>query len=127
MFGTVLVPIDRNHEALQAFEKALDLSKSDKSQLIVLLVVLSNRTNFKAEDSFLSLLEQVRARTLQGGVECEVIEREGSPAFVICDVADELNVDVIVMGTGGMNHEEGSDNEVSRVIELSPCPVLVVP
>jgi len=38
-------------------------------------------------------------------VDCEVIEREGKPAFVICDVADEINADVIVMGTRGLTLE----------------------
>ena len=32
----------------------------------------------------------------------EVVEREGQPAFVICDVADELNADLITMGCRGV-------------------------
>ena len=58
---------------------------------------------------------------------CEVVEREGKPAFVICDVADELNVDVIVMGTRGVNLEDDTESTAVRVIQLAPCPVLVVP
>jgi len=39
---------------------------------------------------------------------CEVIERQGKPAFVIgSDVADEINADVIVMGTRGLSLEPG--------------------
>jgi nucleotide-binding universal stress UspA family protein len=60
-------------------------------------------------------------------VSCQEIEREGKPAFVICDVADELNVDVIVMGTRGVNLEADSGSTAARVIQLAPCPVLVVP
>ncbi len=56
-----------------------------------------------------------------------MIEREGKPAFVICDVADEINADVIVMGTRGLTLEATSPSTASRVIQLAPCPVLVVP
>jgi nucleotide-binding universal stress UspA family protein len=58
-----------------------------------------------------------------------VIEREGQPAFVICDVADELNADLIVMGCRGVGLiEEVQDESVTaRVINLSPCPVLIIP
>ena len=127
MFGKVLLPIDLRHKVLHAFEKALDLSKSYKSHLIVLLVVQSNRTNFKLDKSCSPLLEQFRARALHVGVECEVLEREGNSTSVICDVADDLNVDVIVMGIRDMNLDESSEKNLSGVIQLSPCPVLVVP
>ena len=45
----------------------------------------------------------------------------------ICDVADELNVDVIVMGTRGVNLESDSGSTAAQVLQLAPCPVLVVP
>ncbi len=127
MFGKVLFPIVASKEAFQGFDKALDLSKSYKSYLIVLLVVQPDCIDFTAEVSSLSLVEQVCIRTLQAGVAFEVIQREGSSPYLICDVADELNVDVIVMGTRGMNLEKGSDKHVSAVIQLSDCSVLVVP
>jgi nucleotide-binding universal stress UspA family protein len=56
-----------------------------------------------------------------------VVERQGKPAFVICDVADEMNVDVIVMGTRGVNLSSDGESTAARVIQLAPCPVLVVP
>ena len=55
------------------------------------------------------------------------IEREGNPAFVIGDVADEINADVIVMGTRGITLESDQQSTAARVIQLAPCPVLVVP
>lgn len=73
------------------------------------------------------LLEQARSSFEQAGVSCEVIEREGKPAFVIGDVADEINADVIVMGTRGIALEDDSQSTAARVIQLAPCPVLVVP
>ena len=46
---------------------------------------------------------------------------------MIGDVADEINADVIVMGTRGMAIESDEQSTAARVIQLSPCPVLVVP
>ena len=43
------------------------------------------------------------------------------------DVADKLNVDVIVMGTGGVSLNSDDGSTAARVIELAPCLVLVVP
>ncbi|HJN37112.1 MAG TPA: universal stress protein, partial [Prochlorococcaceae cyanobacterium Fu_MAG_50] len=71
--------------------------------------------------------DRARHQVEEAGVACEVVERQGNPAFVICDVADEMNVDVIVMGTRGVNLEADSESTASRVIQLAPCPVLVVP
>ena len=73
------------------------------------------------------LLEQARASFTQAGVTCEVLEREGKPAFVIGDVADEITADVIVMGTRGLALEDDEHSTAARVIQLAPCPVLVVP
>ena len=51
----------------------------------------------------------------------------GFAAAVIADVADELNVDVIVMGGPGVNLEIDSTSATASVIERVSCPVLVVP
>ena len=73
------------------------------------------------------LLEQARSSFEQAGIACDVFEREGKPAFVIGDVADEVNADVIVMGTRGISLEGEEHSTAARVIQLAPCPVLVVP
>ena len=73
------------------------------------------------------LLEQAKQRFAGAGQVCEVIEREGKPAFVIGDVADEINADLIVMGTRGIPLESDQQSTAARVIQLAPCPVLVVP
>jgi len=127
MFETVLFPIDQSREALETAAKALELARSHGSRLVLLSVVQPERPEMHDHEAVAGLLDQARDRFEKAGVTCEQIEREGRPAFVICDVADELNVDVIVMGTRGVNLETDSGSTAARVIQLAPCPVLVVP
>ena len=124
MFETVLFPIDRSRQAAETAATALKLAQQHGSRLVVLSVVEPGEADPAA---VAALLEQARSRFQQQGVACEVIEREGKPAFVIGDVADEINADVIVMGTRGIALEGEGQSTAARVIQLAPCPVLVVP
>ena len=127
MFETVLFAIDQSREALETAGKALELARTHGSRLLLLSVVEPEWREMNDHEAVARLLTSMKERFEQSGVACEPIEREGKPAFVICDVADELNVDVIVMGTRGVNLEAESGSTAARVIQLAPCPVLVVP
>ena len=127
MFQTVLFPIDLSVEALEPSGKALELACRDGSRL-VLLSVLTPVTGKKHDhEAVAGVLSQTRKRCEQAGVICQEVERSGKPASVICDVVNELNVDVIVMGTRGVNLESDSGSTAAQVLQLAPCPVLVVP
>jgi nucleotide-binding universal stress UspA family protein len=136
MFKTVLFPIDQSREAREASATALDIVKTYKSRLVLLSVVEKSPTGEDAIDSIMSsteavakLLEEARELFAQQGIEAEVIEREGMPSFTICDVADEIDANLIVMGCRGLGltDEGAADSVTQRVINLSPCPVLIVP
>lgn len=133
MFGTVLFPIDQSRESREAAEMVVKVVKTHRSRLIVLSVVEPPESNRAPEmaspNAVAKLLDTAKALFADQGIDAETIEREGKPAFTICDVADELNVDLIVMGCRGLGlTEEGATESVtSRVINLSPCPVLIVP
>ena len=127
MFETVLFPIDPSREALEPEVKALEFARRDGSRL-VLLSVLQPVSEVKHDHEALAgVLSQTRKRCELAGVIFQEVERSGKPASVICDVADELNVDVIVMGIGGVNLEFDSGSTAARVLQLTSCPVLVVP
>ena len=123
MFKTVLFPIDRSRQAMDTAAVALQLVQQHASRLVLLSVVEPGDD----EPAVAQLLEQARSSFQQAGVACEVIEREGKAAFVIGDVADEIDADVIVMGTRGITLESDQQSTAARVIQLAPCPVLVVP
>ncbi len=139
MFKTILFPLDHSREAKEAAQTVAELVKTHQSRLVFLSVVEKPPSDEKSETppphgmaspaEVAKLLQGAKALFSQQGIDTEVIEREGMPSFTICDVADEVNADLIVMGCRGLGltHEGASESVTSRVINLSPCPVLVVP
>jgi nucleotide-binding universal stress UspA family protein len=136
MFKTVLFPIDASPEAQQAVHTAVELTKYHQSKLFLLSVIEASDGQSRpahpeqaSAEAVAQLLEQAKALFSNQGIETDAIEREGKPAFIICDVADEIDADLIIMGCRGVGlTEEGQLDSVSnRVINLAPCPVLIVP
>lgn len=137
MFKTVLFPVDQSREAREAADVVVNVVQQYGSRLVLLSVLEKPTAEGEAVSSDALTSPQVieellkNAQTLftQQGVEAETMSREGMPAFTICDVADEIGADLIVMGCRGLGlTEEGASESVTnRVINLSPCPVLIVP
>lgn len=73
------------------------------------------------------LLEAERMLTALG-IGSSLVRRSGDPATAILELADELDVDVLVLGTRGMSVVErwliGSVS--SKVLQHARCSVLVV-
>ncbi|MDF5714851.1 MAG: universal stress protein [Rhizonema sp. NSF051] len=135
MFKTVLFPIDQSRETREAADVVANVVQKYGSRLVLLSVVEEPASDTPGGDAMSSpqtvaqLLENAKSVFSQQGIQAETIERQGNPAFTICDVADELEADLIVMGCRGLGLTEEGINEsvTNRVINLSPCPVLVVP
>ena len=136
MFKTVLFPVDQSQEAVNAATVAIDIVKQYGSRLILLSVVeeyssdsSDQEDTMKSPAAVAKLLEKVQELFSMQGIKAQVIEKQGKPAFTICDVADEVDANLIVMGCRGLGlTEEGANDSVTnRVINLSPCPVLIVP
>jgi nucleotide-binding universal stress UspA family protein len=135
MFKTVLFPIDQSREAREAADVVANIVQKYDSRLVLLSVVEEPAANGDAADIMGSpegvakLLENAQALFSQQGITAEILERQGKPAFTICDVADEIGADLIIMGCRGLGltGEGATDSVTTRVINLSPCPVLIVP
>lgn len=135
MFKTVLFPIDQSREAREAADLVTKVVQQCDSRLVLLSVVEEptpdgdNGTPMVSPEAVAKLLENAQALFSQQGITAEVIEKQGKPAFTICDVADEVGADVIIMGCRGLGltDDGANDSVTNRVINLSPCPVLVVP
>jgi nucleotide-binding universal stress UspA family protein len=127
MFRTILFPLDHSRSSLDTAATALKMAQQHNSRLVLLSVVDPSDSTMADPDGVAQLLQQAHDTFERAGVSCEVIEREGKPAFVIGDVADEIEADLIVMGTRGISLENDQQSTAARVIQLSPCAVLVVP
>jgi nucleotide-binding universal stress UspA family protein len=137
MFTTVLFPVDKSREAREAAEIVANIVKTYNSHLILLSVVeepseeqkIGQERIMGSADAVAKLLQGAQALFANKGIEADLIEREGMPSFVICDVADEVNADLIIMGCRGLGltMEGASESVTNRVINLSPCPVLIIP
>ncbi len=133
MFKTILFPIDQSREAREAVDVVINLVNTYGSRLILLSVVKEAESStgeiMSSPETVAKLLENAKSLFTQQGIDAKVIEQQGKPAFTICDVADEENANLIVMGCRGLGlTEEGAtDSVTNRVINLAPCPVLIVP
>jgi nucleotide-binding universal stress UspA family protein len=137
MFNKILFPLDRSRETQEAIAVAIDLVQKYQSKLIILSVVETPDLDAEVlEDPVMQspeaidrLLHSAQELFAQRGIAAEILQREGKPAFTICDVADELNVNLIVMGSRGIgvDLEHVAESVASRTISLAPCPVLIVP
>jgi nucleotide-binding universal stress UspA family protein len=128
MFDTVLFPIDNSRQTMETAEKVIALAQQHGSRVVLLAVVEDEEGGAMHEPASVTrLLEQARASFEEAGLACDVFERAGKPAFVIGDVAEEVNADLIVMGTRGLTLEDEQHSTAARVIQLAPCPVMVVP
>ena len=137
MYKTILFPIDQSRESREACGTVAEMVKMFGGKLVLLSVVESAAAEAEtaadramtSPEAIAQLLEEAKALFSSKGIEARVIEREGNPAFTICDVADELEADLIIMGSRGLGLTEdgASESVTNRVINLAPCPVLIVP
>lgn len=137
MFNTILFPIDQSRESREAVDTVINVVKTYNSRLVLLSVVektAPTETTPEAKvmvspEAVAELLAEAKALFSEVEIETELLEREGIPPFVICDVADEIEANLIIMGCRGLGltNEGALESVTNRVINLSPCPVLVIP
>ncbi|MCM1982671.1 universal stress protein [Lyngbya confervoides] len=133
MFKTVLFPIDHSRTSQDVADKVAELVKFCQGRLVVMTVSKSAEDSANENAVPEAIAEQLLASASEifakWDLEIETIHRHGKPAFCICDVADELAVDLIIMGCRGvgLSEDHGEKSVSTRVINLAPCPVLVIP
>ena len=130
MFRNILFPIELTREARRAIQLTADMVKTHQSKLTILSVVETDdeKGAMSSEEQVVKLLKEAKSFFANQGISAETIEKEGVPAFAICDVADDIDADLIIMGCRGLgliDEEAAADSVTNRVINLSSCPVLV--
>jgi nucleotide-binding universal stress UspA family protein len=135
MFQKILFPIHQSREAHSAIKVIIEMVQKYKCDVVLLAVTDTSVIDAAVvgeavtHEDVSALLAEVQEILAQHEIKTEVLHREGNPAFTICDVADEINADLIAMGSRGIgiDEERATESVASRVINLSPCPVLIVP
>ena len=139
----ILIPTDGSDSSMRAAEYGMNVAKMLGAQVMVVYVIDSvvldeARPLFKVgehEDVELKLkqagqryINYVLGLAEKQGVKAASSIAKGRPFDVIVHLAEDSNANLIVMGIHG---RRGSDriligSVAERVIEYSPCPVLVV-
>ena len=139
MYKKILVPTDGSEFAKKAGKHALFLSKVSGAEIVAVSVTENNFVNgLPLDDEVYQLNQILNERSEENLKEFDKLNeedlkvthvvREGSPARVILEVADEEAVDLIVMGSSG---KSGFDRFImgsvaDKVVNSAKCAVLVV-
>lgn len=156
MFKKILVAIDTSTLSHLAFEEAVTLAKQTQASMVLLHILSPESQDYAAmsptlvpyyypiitdqvmdyyrqrwqehEQQGLEMLRSLANQAALAGVTVETIQSVGTPGRLICELAQDLNVDAIVMGRRG--HSGLSEfllGSVSNyVLHHAPCAVLLV-
>ena len=127
---TILYPTDFSTESMAAFPYAISLAQENRARLY-LLQVIPNRV---AESMEASLRVCVRALVPpEAKLWCrpKVFIETGDPAEKILELAEELAVDLIVLGTKHVSRFAGTRTHLGmatsyKIVRQAICPVLSV-
>ena len=139
MYKKILVPTDGSEFAKKAQKHALFLAKVSGAEIIAVSVTENNFVNgLPLDDEVYQLNQILNERSEENLKEFDDLNeydlkithviREGSPARVILEVAQEEDIDLIVMGSSG---KSGFDRFImgsvaDKVVNSAKCAVLVV-
>lgn len=133
----ILVAVDGSEHAKKVSEEAIKLAKALGAGVGVICVAevpvhvtmdMVQLYRDKIEQQSKEVLEQAKGFFAAAGVNAEGIMKTGYPSTVICDVAEEGNYDIIVMGSRGLGKiKEMLLGSVSnRVAHCSKKSVLII-
>ena len=139
MYKKILVPTDGSEFAKKAQKHALFLASVSGAEIVAVSVTENNFVNgLPLDDEIYQLNQVLNERSEENlkdfdklnedDVKINHVIREGSPAKVILEVANEEQVDLIVMGSSG---KSGFDRFImgsvaDKVVNSAKCAVLVV-
>ena len=138
MFDKILHANDGSEHAFHALSLAFALAKQNNSELHMISVEeidympafieeVREETGTAAR-RFHSVLQRARAMAQEHGVKLQTHVVAGHPVRDIVGLAAELKVDLLVIGATGHSalYERMIGSRADRIMQLAPCPVLVV-
>ena len=142
MARSIVVGTDGSEAADEAVRQATDMASREGARLHLVTAypdpqILRERTTGTGGGAYTivdlrevaeSLVQRAARDALSKGVEVETHVREGQPAEVLIDVANQEQADLIVVGSRGLTGIKryllGSVS--SKVSEHAPCNVMIV-
>jgi nucleotide-binding universal stress UspA family protein len=138
MFETVVVGADGSATAAEAARQAIELVKMTGGTLHVVSAysahgnlavggAADSAKSLGSGDLARSVLDDLSSRAKIAGVNVEIHGKAGAPADVICEIAEEVAADLIVVGNKGMHGARRVLGSVpNSVAHQAPCSVLIV-
>ena len=138
MFDRILHANDGSEHAFHALALALAIAKQNDSELHMICVEeidympefieeVREETGTAAR-RFHTVLQRARAMAEEKQVKLKTHVMAGHPVRDIVDLAAELKADLLVIGAKGHSaiYERLVGSRADRIMQLAPCPVLVV-
>jgi len=138
MFKTVLHANDGSEPAFRALALAIDIARRDAAELHLVCVeeippmpeYLEEIREAKgtAARRFHTVAERARHLAAAAGLDLHLHILSGHPVRVIVDLAPRIGADLVVIGATGHSalYERLIGSRADRIVQLAPCPVLVV-
>ena len=146
MFKNILCPVDMHPRSKMALKKAISIALQfnskitllniheefmSKKQMVMSRVSVSalgeefKKIATEAKNDMKDLVKELEAED----IECEYILRDGKASEIILKLSDQIDADLIVMGTNGKDSLTDfiMGSTAQNVIQRSKCPVLVMP
>ena len=137
----ILVPIDFSRGSLKAIPYALAISRQFRADVLLLHVIDTNKEvaskllnlpslpQSEWDERLTRRLQSVALKYKSGGTVHVLNPHKGCAFKEICRTAGTLQTDLIVMSTHGHTIYKRTfvGSTAERVVQYSPCPVLVVP
>ncbi len=131
MIGKILLADSGAGQSTEMLKMLLNIEPLKAAQVTILNVIPSQNNQDKLEEKkaeSTTLLETAVATLKLEPGQVSTIVREGDPKTVVCAVAEELDTDLIIMGSRGLKRLQSIlQNSVSQyVFQLSGKPMLLV-
>jgi len=131
----VLVALDGSLASLRALSYANTLFTPKSEPRIYMMHVMewTDEEDETVDEDLVSQMEQEGRKMLRSvaltsrNSDCERIVKLGDPAIKIAEMADKLEVDIIIMGTRGLGRTDESVGHVTgKVLHLTSRPVVLI-
>jgi len=138
MFKTILHANDGSDHAFEALAIALDIAKQNNSELhMVSVEEISYVPEYieevreekgSAARRFHAVIQRANALAGERRIKLQIHVLTGHPVRDIVELAKELKADLLVIGATGHSafYERMIGSRADRLVQLAPCPVLVV-